>query len=300
MFDTISIGSATLDIFLRADMFQAGERGGKDYLLIEEGSKSDVRDFAMQSGGGGTNTAVGWARLGFKAAVIAETGQDLAAEVVRRELEQEKVDLSFLVQEKSENTAVSVLLISGDGSRTALTARGAASMLTVEDVDWDRVQAHWLHLSAIGDNQLIARAARHCHEHRLRFSWNPGSKELVAIASGALHITEVRPTVFYVNQEEAERVQQAGYTLEQCGEIVIVTNGRQGGRWFEHGRWFEYPAREVKAVQETGAGDAFLTGLVAGYLHDRRTVEAIEWGKREAASVVQHMGAKTGLLRSLI
>lgn len=299
MFDTLSIGSATLDIFLRADSFQASRRGGTEYLLIEEGSKHDVGDFSMQSGGGATNTAVGWSRLGLRAGVIAEMGKDMAAEAVRRELENEKVDLSFIVQEKTEQTAVSVLLISADGGRTAITARGAANMLTVGDIDWARVQANWLHISSVGNLPVIKRAAKHCRDQRIRFSWNPGGKELASIEKGDLHVTEVRPTLFCVNEEEAQRVEKAGYKLEQCGEIVIVTNGRHGGRWYEHGRWYEYGSETTKVVQETGAGDAFLTGVIAGYLHDRRTIEAVEWGKREAMSVVQHMGAKTGLLRSL-
>lgn len=298
MLDTLSIGSATLDIFLRADSFNTSQRSGSDFLLIEEGSKHDVSEFAMQSGGGATNTAVGWSRLGLRAGVIAELGKDMAADVVLRELEKENVDLSFVVQEKNEQTAVSVLLISADGSRTAITARGAASMLTVGDVDWQKVQAHWLHISSIGNLPVIKRAAQHCRDRRIRFSWNPGGKELKAIEDGSLHVTEIRPNLFYVNEEEAQRVEKAGYKLEQCGEIVIVTNGRHGGRWYEHGRWFEFSVEKVKVVQETGAGDAFLTGVVAGYLHDRRTVQAIEWGKREAQSVVQSMGAKTGLLRS--
>lgn len=299
LFDTVSIGSATLDIFLRADSFDASQKGGKDYLCIEEGSKHNVDEFAMQSGGGATNTAVGWARLGLRAAVIAELGRDMAAEVIQKELAGEKVDLSLLVKEKSEQTAISALLISGDGSRTAITARGASNLLTVEDVPWDKLQANWIHISSVGNDELILRAAAHCRQKRIRFSWNPGGRELASIESGKLHLTEVRPTLFYLNEEEAARILKAGYQLEQGGEIVIVTNGRHGGRWYEHGKWYEFNARETKVVQETGAGDAFLTGVVAGYLHDRRTLEAIEWGKKEAASVVSQMGAKTGLLRSL-
>ncbi len=299
LFDTISIGSATLDIFLRADSFAVNEKSGKEFIYIEEGAKHNVDEFALQSGGGGSNTAVGWARLGLRAALIAEVGKDLAASVIQQELEREKVDLSLLVKEKSEHTAVSVLLISGDGGRTAITARGAANLLTASDIDWEKLHTNWLHLSSLGNNELIVRAAAHCREHRIRFSWNPGGRELAELESGALHLNEVRPTLFYLNEDEAVRLTKAGYQLEQGGEIVIVTNGKKGGRWYEHGQWFEFNARETKVVQETGAGDAFLTGVVAGYLHDRRTIEAIEWGKLEAASVVQYMGAKTGLLRSL-
>jgi sugar/nucleoside kinase (ribokinase family) len=52
----------------------------------------------------------------------------------------------------------------------------------------------------------------------------------------------------------------------------------------------------VEAVEETGAGDAFGSGLVAALIQGKEIEEAIEWGKRQAAKVVQYMGAKRGLM----
>lgn len=299
MFDTISIGSATLDLFLKSKQFFLLDHDEKQFLSVEYGSKVDVESFTMQSGGGATNTAVGFARLGLKAAVIAEIGQDLASEAIVKELEQEKVDTSFLIRERSEQTAVSALLITQQGGRSAVTARGAAKMLTKEDIPFDRLQANWMHLSSIGNLEVIRALAQHAKKHRIRFSWNPGGAELSAMEEGELHLNEIFPTVFIVNAEEGTRISEAGYDLTTAGETVIITDGRKGGKWYERGAWHEYEPLVTKAVQETGAGDAFATGVAAAYLHDRRTPQAIEWGKRSAAAVVQHMGAKTGLLKSL-
>lgn len=297
MFDTISIGAATLDIFLKSDQFSLISQDQKEYLALEYGAKLDVGDFMMQSGGGATNTAVGFARCGLRAAALAEVGKDLAALAIIQELQREGVDLSLLVQERSEQTAVSALLIHEFGGRSVVTARGAARMLTEEDIPLERLQANWIHLSSIGNVNVIKKVAEHCKHNHIRFSWNPGGAELSAMETGELHLNEVFPTVFSVNEEEAQRILTAGYALETAGEIVIVTNGPEGGRWCEHGHWTAFQPEPAAVVQETGAGDAFLAGVVSAYLHDRRTEEAMEWGKRNASSVVQHMGAKTGLLR---
>lgn len=303
MFDTISVGSATLDIFLKSNHFVlmdevAGIEAEKA-LCMPYGSKLNVDDFAMQSGGGGTNTAVAFARLGFRSAAIGEMGQDLPAQLVLQELQAEGVDTSMMIQEASERTAVSALLIAGEGGRSIVTARGASKLLTVEDINFNQLQANWMHISSLGNMELVKRLAQHCRQERIRFSWNPGGAEIEAMVAGELHLHEIQPTLFTVNEEEAGQITQAGYDLETAGTIVVITNGKEGGRYYDKRQWQTFTSEPVKVVQETGAGDAFTSGMVAAFLHDRLTPEAIEWGKAQATSVVQHMGAKTGLKRQL-
>lgn len=299
LFDTISVGSATLDIFLKSSQFRVRKNESEvPDLALPYGSKIDVEDFAIQSGGGATNTAVGFARMGLRSSVVAELGTDLGAKSIIEELKTENVDTSFLVQEADERTAISALLVSNEGGRSAVTARGAASMLTLEDVPLGKLRANWMHLSSIGNNELLRALAKHCKEERIRFSWNPGGAELKSIEQGELHLHEIFPTLFCVNKEESERIIDAGYNIENAGETIIITDGKNGGRYFENKKWHDYEPKTTKAVQETGAGDAFVTGVVSAYLYERRTAEAIEWGKKNAASVVQNMGAKTGLLRA--
>lgn len=301
MFDTISIGSATLDIFLKSNHFSLVEDlpqlDGAEGLCLRYGSKLDVDDFMMQSGGGGTNTAVGLARAGLKAAVIAELGQDLPAQVILQELTNEKVDTSMVVQEADEKTAISALLVSGEGGRSIVTARGASKMLTVEDINFAKLKAHWIHISSLGSAELVQAIAAHCKQKRIRFSWNPGGAELQAMIEGQLHPSEIYPTLFVVNDEEAAKLKEAGYEIEGTGSTVIVTTGAEGGRFFEHGRWQDFKTETVPVVQTTGAGDAFIAGAIAAYLHDRLTKEAVQWGKANAQAVIGQMGAKTGLRR---
>ncbi len=313
MFDTISIGSATLDIFLKSSQFQIVDNLNSNPtasklpsaetvvagLCLPYGSKVNVDDFAMQSGGGATNTAVALARLGFRSAAIAEMGYDLPAEVILNELAKEGVNTSLMVQEANEQTAVSALLVSDEGGRSIVTSRGASRMLTIEDIDLNQLQAHWIHISSLGNIPLLTKIAQHCKQQRIRFSWNPGGAEIQAMADGVLHLHEIYPTLLCVNEEEAQAIAGAGYNLEAAASIVVITNGREGGRYYENNHWANYEVQPVKVVQETGAGDAFLSGMVAAYLHDRLTPEAIEWGKAQSASVIQHMGAKTGLKSNL-
>lgn len=300
MFDAITIGSATLDLFLKSNEFAVQtDDAGVEQLTLRYGTKMNVDEFAMQSGGGATNVAVGLQRLGFRTAVIAEIGVDMPSRAILEELKEENVDTRFLVQEHDERTAISALLIAADGGRSVVTARGAAQMLTIEDIPLDQLQCQWIHISSIGNTEVVTAVAKHCKQHRIQFSWNPGGAELKTLEEGKLHLHEIYPTVLCINAEEAELITAAGYDLETGGSTVIITDGRKGGRYFEHGEWVEFAPKLVEAVQETGAGDAFVTGVIGAYLSNRLTYEAVRWGVSNASSVVQHMGAKTGLLRSI-
>ncbi|MCD8506980.1 carbohydrate kinase family protein [Candidatus Woesebacteria bacterium] len=298
MFDTISIGSATLDVFLKSAQFTVKEESdGEEYLQLLHGSKMNAEDFALQSGGGATNTAVGLSRLGLRSSVIAELGTDLPAKVIIAELQEENVDTSLLIQEPDENTAISALLIDSSGDRSVVTARGAAYMLTPDDLPLAKMKAHWIHISSIGNTEVVKTIAQHCKKHRIRFSWNPGGKELKAIENGSLHLTEIYPDTLFLNEEEAEIIRSAGYDLETGGSRIVITEGERGGQYYEHGTWNRFDSQPTEIVQATGAGDAFATGVIAATLHDRLSPEAMQWGAKNAASVVRSMGAKTGLLR---
>jgi sugar/nucleoside kinase (ribokinase family) len=77
---------------------------------------------------------------------------------------------------------------------------------------------------------------------------------------------------------------------------VVITDGRHGGRVSYEGKTFWYEPKWVEAVEETGAGDGFGSGMVAALMMGKPIEEAVEWGKKQAASVVSFMGAKKGLL----
>jgi ribokinase len=110
--DVISIGSALIDIFIHSDQFTIHQDQQNVLLCQDFGEKIEVESLTVHTGGGGSNTAVGFARMGFSTAIIAETGRDAFAQIVSSELEREQVDTSLLVREHKEQTGGSVILVS--------------------------------------------------------------------------------------------------------------------------------------------------------------------------------------------
>lgn len=298
MFDVITIGTALVDIFIRSTQFQV-EKVDESVMLCQHlGEKIEVDSFQVTTGGAASNTAVGFARLGFEVAAVAETGRDTFAKVVTEDLEREEVDTRFVIRERREQTGGSVILVGQDGGRTIMVHRGAASQLDVYDLPRQALlETGWWHLSSIaGRLPVLQHLFMLAKLHQKKVSWNPGKAELKLLAHKQLSVPEICCEVFILNKEEWQLVSELHEELKAQVPLIVVTDGARGGVVYHDNQQLEYEAHKVASVDDTGAGDAFATGFVAALLNGRDPVTAARWGVENASSVIKHVGAKPGLL----
>lgn len=296
----ISIGSALIDIFITSDQFIKDKSG---LLRVGDPSgKANVDSFVLKTGGGAGNTAVGFSRLGFEAAIISETGHDEFAKIVIEDLKDEGVDTKLIIKERREETGGSIILGCADGSRMILVHRGASSMLDPEDIKTSEVaEADWVHISSLsGRVRTLKNLFKTLHFYQVGASWNPGGSDLQLLNKGELKVEDLAVKVLILNKEEWAVVEKLQEQLVKHIGQVVVTDGTNGGRIFlSNGQRHLYKAKKVEAANATGAGDAFCVGYVAALLKGREPEAAAEWGVENAASVVRKLGAKTGLRRDL-
>jgi ribokinase len=220
--------------------------------------------------------------------------------VILAELHREGVDSSLIIQERLEQTGGTVILVGESGERTALIHRGASSMLDPYDISpyWF-AQTRWVHLTNIAGQETTLRKIFELvkKNEQTSLSWNPGKQELALIAEGKLAVADIPCKVLILNEVEWELVKdQQKELIKEIPEIVI-TQGERGGFVYEHGKkTLKFMASGNKAVETTGAGDAFATGFVAGQLLNKSVETCLTWGVRNAGSVVSQFGAKAGLL----
>ena len=307
-FDVITVGAATLDIVMRSDKFQVihnDEIPGGMALCQIYGRKTEVEDVTITSGGGGTNTAVSFAKKELKTACIAEMGNDPAALIVYDDLHKAGVETRFLVQEQDETTAVSAILVPKDGQRSIMVYRGASAMITEKDIPWDELETRWLNVTSLGGNLKLARKLfEWAKKKKIRVSWNPGKKEVEQRKQELAIIGVVE--MLFINKEEAAELFGSGMKNEKVSATVappsnatvtIVTDGGNGGRVWQNGKSFAYkPKTPKRIVDTTGVGDAFASGMVAGVLYGKSYEEAVNWGLSNAESVLKYVGAKNKLL----
>ncbi len=299
-YDIISIGSSLLDIFIKSDNLEAKRDG--DRQILTYGEKHELSDFQIYTGGGASNTAVAFARLGLHTAVISETGRDDFASLITADFQKEGVATNLLIQEKLEQTGGSVILVGKNSERAIMVHRGAASMLDPFDIPafW-LTKSKWVHLSSIGGRletlQKIFKVLANNQETKL--SWNPGKRELELLVNEKFSIEDVPCEVFFVNQEEWAVVEPLHEEILLNFPQVIITKGKAGGEVHLFGKKkFEFVGQSAVSVDNTGAGDAFAAGYVAALLNGYEVTQAIAWGVKNAANVVAYFGGKLGLLRN--
>jgi len=221
MFDVVCVGSATQDVFIKSDLSKivriSDALTQKELLCYDYGSKVTVDNIEFLTGGGATNTAVSFARLGLKAAFLGKVGKDDAANSVLGELSKEGVDAVYAISSNSRATGYSVVLISFEGDRTVLTFRGANDSLDENDVDWQLFDnTKWIYMSSLSGRsaQIAETLARRAKERNVKLAFNPGSTQLKTRIKGLGPIFQCTD-VLIMNREEAEMV--AGVTATRKG-----------------------------------------------------------------------------------
>jgi len=295
-FDVISFGSAILDVLLKSPDFQvvkAKKAFTQSSLVIPYGVKSEVSDLVMSSGGGGTNTAVGLARLGLKTALVARCGWDFAGKIIRQEIKREKVFDEFLVQLEDEKTDYSTILIGPDGNRTILVWRGG-TRLEANVIDFKKLNSFWFYIASLeGNLDLLQRLVDYAQKNHIKVAINPGKREIKEKEKLISLLRKVE--VLIVNQEEFKLL---GDLSSLTKTMVAMTAGEKGVVLKIPGKGqLEMSGFKVKMVDQTGAGDGFGAGFIGGLAKGLEIEKALKLGVTNGASVVTKIGAKEELIK---
>lgn len=306
MFDIITIGAATRDVFLvskefqiiNSDKFVTGQ--GECVAL---GTKIDVDELVFSTGGGATNAAVTFAKLGLNTGVVSRIGNDEPGAAVIKDLQTCNISTELLRVIPKEQTAYSTLLTAKNGERSVLVYRGASSSFSPSDIPWKKLASEWLYITSLAGNlELLQKIIAHAKKQGCKIALNPGRGEL----KRAVELRELLSSlsVLIVNLEEAqmltESTEKDGAKLSKLlaypDLTVIVTDGSRGAYAHANGQtWFSRTSG-VKSMSRTGAGDAFGSGVVAALAKKLPLEDAMRVGTLNAESVIQKFGAKAGIL----
>jgi len=300
-FDVISIGSATVDIFVKSEAISVEKNLPYDLVYLPKSSKNEIQKSLIQSGGGATNSSVSFSRLGLKAACCALFGVDELAAFIIRDLKSDKVSNKFLVQPEKEKTDFSVILVTGDGSRTILTQRGP-TRLEKHHINWSKLKSSWFYISSLeGNLNLLEILIGFATENNIKIALNPGNREL-----NQPGLKSLLPYINFLllNRQEAsiltglppDHPDFFNQLKQVKSHIVAITNGHEGAHVFSQNQSFYSPIINTVPVDETGAGDAFGSTFVTGLIKQKNLNACLDMAIKNSASVVSHLGAKTGLL----
>lgn len=302
----LTIGSASRDVFLFSKLFKIMPMPGNPSVLAEcvtLGSKIDIDALTIATGGGATNAAATFARLGFPTSIISRIGDDANGKEILADLAGRGIHTSHVSIAKKESTSYSTLLTADGGERTALVFRGASANFSEKDVKLSKISSNIVYLTSLGGNVALALViAKACEKKKIFLAWNPGAQELKS-GRGLDPIRKIA-SVLIVNLQEAQMLtgKPSNDPKIQCellalpGSIIVVTDGQNGAH--AHKDTFTWHCRTsgVTSISRTGAGDAFGSAFTAAIASGMTIENALRLGTMNAEGVVQHVGAKTGIL----
>lgn len=81
--------------------------------------------------------------------------------------------------------------------------------------------------------------------------------------------------------------------------IIVITNGFNSVHAHYQGKTYIKTIKKINPVDTTGSGDAFASAFVYGIMKGKDIPTSLNYGHKEALSVLKHIGAKNNLLRRL-
>jgi len=264
--DIITIGEALID-------FLSVEKG----VLIENTS-----GFSVAPGGAPANVAAAVAKLGGSAGFIGKVGKDSFGKMIKNTLEEAGVSMNLFRMDKSVNTTLAFISVKQNGEPDYTFYRnhcGADIALKKDDLDEGYIQDskifHFGSLSftheplrsttiraieiARGVNKIIS------FDPNLRPSlWDSLQTARVEIENGLQYADIVKLTEVELEFITGTSSLSRGTdSIIKCGpRMVLVTRGGQSSYFNNGSMAFEVPVFEVELVDATGAGDAFVGGVL--------------------------------------
>ncbi|KJY70633.1 fructokinase [Vibrio coralliilyticus] len=269
-------------------------------------------------GGAPANVAVAIARLGGDAAFIGRVGQDPLGRFMQQTLKQEQVDTQMMILDEAQRTSTVIVDLddSGERSFTFMVKPSADQFLETSDLP-TFTQGQWLHVCSIAlanepsrsstleaMRQIKAAGGYVSFDPNLREEVWANPEELKPIVREAIALADV------VKFSDDELLFLTGSdTLEQGVEalkpfkntLVLITQGAKGALVLFGKTQQLIASQAVSPVDTTGAGDAFVGGLLAklSQYNDWQQLEvihsAVKWANGCGALATTQKGAMTAL-----
>lgn len=315
MFDIITIGSASRDIFFitgRGKLISDPESLEEKLIAFPLGAKVSIEDALITDGGGACNAATALARLGLKVAAVMSVGDDEMGRQIIHELDQEGAETGCIRIDDKLRTGTSVLLLpKGVGDRTVLFYSGANRNLEI--CDWSKLEnASWFYIGPVSRQkpELLESIVDFAHSKSIKIANNLGIGQ---IEQGFEYISPIlrKLDVLIVNKTEAMRIlesenpgiaisddrQLAAELIKIGPKIVVVTCGADGSYATEGKEVYFQETIKTNVVDATGAGDSYGSTFVASLIMGYDIKTAMLMAAINSSSVVSRIGAQEGLLR---
>lgn len=283
---------------INTDFVIKGER------LPQPGQTVPGHTYYSGPGGKGANQAVAASRLGAKVALIGRVGADGRGRELLQGLRANRVHVNLVSLDPRAPTGAAIIAVDSEGEKQISVAPAANLRVTVQQIDAAEeliASARVLLMQFEVPIAAVLRAAGLAKKHGTKVILDPAPpmdipRELFAL------IDVIRP-----NRHEAEQITgrkirnwadarlAARALLKRGVKIVAMEAGTEGDLVVTANEEIVIPRFKVKAIDATGAGDAFAGGFVVGLAEGLPLREAARLASATAALATTKVGAQEAL-----
>lgn len=256
--------------------------------------------FRIGPGGKGSNQAVAAHRAGADLRLITKVGKDVFGDLALAFYEKERMDTQFVLVDEEAATGVALICVDEKTKQnqilvvpSACTRFGDRDLRQIEDIIRN---ADILLLQFEINMDALEKAVDIAKEHEVLIVLNPAlarevSRELLSKIDIITPNEMEAKALTGVEVTNEESALQAAQVFHRMGiPSVVITMGEKGAFYSGGSGQGMIPARLVKAVDTTGAGDAFNGGLVTALSEGKELEEAVRFGNTTASLSVQKFG----------
>lgn len=233
------------------------------------------------AGGAPANVAVGVSRLGVEAGFIGRVGNDPLGKFMRDVLNAEKVSTEQMILDPNHRTSTVIVgLDDGERSFTFMVNPSADQFLEIADLPTLH-KGDFLHCCSIAlinnpSRATTIEAIRRVKEVGGYFSFDPNLREslwtsfdeMKAVVNSVVAMADIlkfseEELTLLTGTTTLEEATQA-ITAQYPEKLIIITLGKDGAIYHLNGNSQVVAGKALKPVDTTGAGDAFVSGLLAG------------------------------------
>ena len=252
-------------------------------------------------GGKGCNQAVAIARLGAKVNFISKIGKDSYGELALNTLTKNKINTKSVIQDENLQTGVAGILIDKNSGKNAINVIvGAPSTLKAAEID--------KHIDIIKNSKIFLtqlEVPKDVTLHCLKIAKENGCLTILNPAPASEITKEFYSNIDYFTPNETEAefytgikitnekdAKQATEKLIDLGiKKIIITLGEKGLFYSDGKEEIYLKASHVKAIDTTGAGDAFNGALAFGLSKEKPIKECLELANKVAGISTTKLGA---------
>ncbi len=310
--DFLAIGDIVTDAFIKLKDAHVHCKIDTDAceLCVRFGDKVPYDSLnVVPAVGNSPNAAVTAARLGLSTALMTNMGDDEHGKECLKVLEKENIDTACVTIEPGKETNYHFVLWY-DVDRTILIKHQTYERHWPDTKEASLItRPAWIYLSSLGQDSLDFHheISDYLKRHEdVKLAFQPGTFQM-QFGTEALKDIYARTEIFFCNLDEAKRilkietddVLKLSKGLADLGpKMVVISDGPNGAYFYKNGELWQIPIYPDIAppLERTGAGDAFSATFTAALALGKDPLEAFTWGPVNSMSVVQQIGAQSGLL----